>query len=333
MRNINYFLLIFLIAIGSCNSQKSKINGVSYVAYNKPISKENVVPVKLVNANFAALMPFAFVKNLNNPNVIFNSSRQWFGETPEGIKQYAKELRKEEIQIMIKPQIWVFKGEFTGFIEMDSEENWKSLENSYKKFILEFAKIAEEIHAEIFCIGTELEKFVINRPDFWIELIKEVKRVYKGKLTYAANWNEYNKVHFWNELDFIGIDAYFPLSDKKNPTVLDFRNGWKNHKQNISNFRKTYNKPVLFTEYGYRSVFFTGKEPWNSDRNLGEINLKNQENALRAIYQEFWNEPWFSGGFVWKWFIDHNKVGGKTNTMFTPQNKPAETVLRELYKN
>ena len=181
---------------------------------------------------------------------------------------------------MLKPQIWVWKGEYTGKIQMDTEEKWKVLESTYSKFILTYAKLAEKLGVEIFCVGTEMQNFVLNRPRYWVELIKEVKKVYKGKLTYAANWDEFKNVPFWNMLDFIGIDAYFPLSSKKSPSVEEFIAGWKNHKLTIKKVRGKINKPVLFTEYGYRSVFYTGKEPWDSNRVEGNVDLIAQKNAL-----------------------------------------------------
>ncbi len=125
---------------------------------------------------------------------------------------------------------------------MDSEENWKILEDSYQSFILTYAKSAEEMKAEILCIGTELEKFVAKRPEYWRKLIKEIRKVYNGKLTYAANWDEFKRVTFWGELDFIGVDAYFPLSEEKSPTVIDFEKGWQPHKKEIMNIQKQYNR-------------------------------------------------------------------------------------------
>ena len=78
---------------------------------------------------------------------------------------------------------------------MTNEADWKILEGSYGKFILDYAQLAQELKLEIFCIGTELENFVSNRPIYWAQLVKDVRAVYKGKLTYAANWNEFgNKV-------------------------------------------------------------------------------------------------------------------------------------------
>ena len=69
--------------------------------------------------------------------------------------------------------------------------------------------------------------------------------------------------------------------------------------------RKKRNNKLLFTEFTYRNINFSDKE--------------------------LWNEEWFAGGYLWKWFIDHEKVGGFENHMFTPQNKPVESVVRANY--
>jgi hypothetical protein len=307
------------------------MNGVSFVASRDSITSKHTNPVLKVQSNYVALMPFGFIKKLASPQITHNTQRQWFGETKNGLMQYAKRFQQEKVQIMVKPQIWVWRGEFTGNIKMDSEENWKILEDSYRDFILTYAKVAESLNAEILCIGTELEQFVMNRSAYWQKLIQDIRSIYKGKLTYAANWDEFKRVPFWKDLDFIGIDAYFPLSEKKTPTIAEFESGWKVHKAAILGVQKQFNKPILFTEYGYRSVDFTGKKPWDSNRVEGALNLAAQVNGLQAIHNQFWKEEWFAGGFIWKWFHRHEKVGGKKNNRFTPQNKPAEELIRKLY--
>ena len=326
-----FFLVLGFTFFLSCNSQKKKINGLSFVASSEAINDQHIQPVKKASANYVSLMPFGFIRELSSPDVIYNTSRQWFGETRKGVKQYAESFKKEEISIMIKPQIWVWHGEFTGYIKMKSEEQWKQLEDSYSKFILEYASLAEEINASVFCIGTELEQFVMNRPEFWKKLIQDVRKIYSGKLTYAANWDEFKRVPFWTELDFIGVDAYFPLSEQKTPTVVEFEQGWQTHKTVIEDVQKKFDKPILFTEFGYRSVHYTGKEPWKSDRIDGSVDLEGQTNATQAIYNQFWKEDWFAGGFLWKWFHNHQKVGGENNNRFTPQNKPVEKLIQKLY--
>ncbi|WP_407556634.1 glycoside hydrolase family 113 [Winogradskyella sp. 4-2091] len=327
------FLIIFLcLVIQSCTSQTEKINGVSFVASRDVIDDKHVQPVVNVNANYAAIMPFGFIKNLEHPEIIHNTERQWFGETRAGAKQYIEALRTEQIKIMVKPQIWVWKGEFTGLIKMDSEENWKLLEESYSNFILEYAALANEINAEILCIGTELENFVKHRPNYWMDLITKIKTIYKGKLTYAANWDEFKRTPFWDQLDFIGVDAYFPVSENKTPTLQDCLEGWKAHKSTIEEMSTKHDKPILFTEYGYRSVDYSGKEPWVSSRSMQGVNMDAQVNTTKALYETFWKEDWFAGGFIWKWFHDYENVGGEDNHMFTPQNKPVEAVIKNYYK-
>jgi len=313
--------------------KKQSINGVSFVAANEAVDQSHIEPVVKVNANYASVMPFGFIRNLDTPEIIYNTDRQWFGETEEGAKQYIEQLQKNNIRIMLKPQLWVWHGEFTGGIEMKTEADWNILEDSYAKFILDYAKVAQETNIEILCIGTELESFIKNRPEYWKQLIVDIKKIYRGKLTYAANWDEFKRAPFWAELDYIGIDAYFPVSGKQTPTVEDCKKGWQNHKTLIKSYSEQYNKPILFTEFGYRSMDFTGKEPWQSDYKIKSLNLQGQTNATQALFEEFWNEEWFAGGFIWKWFHKHEKVGGNNDNQFTPQNKPVEKLLKAQYSS
>ncbi len=209
---------------------------------------------------------------------------------------------------MIKPQIWVWRGEFTGDIVMKTEADWMLLEASYRQFILEYARVARNLNADIFGIGTELENFITARPEFWNALIQEIKTVYSGKLTYAANWDEYQRTPFWSVSDYIGIDAYFPVSTSKTPTVQECLQGWLPYKKQIKVLSYTVNKPVLFTEFGYRSVDFSGKTPWVSDRNITTLNFEAQAATSQALSDTFWNEEWFAGGFIWKWFTTIKKL-------------------------
>ncbi len=334
----NRFLLFFSFIIlssstGCTQNSSTKINGVSLVAAPDSLLQKHVTPLLEIGSNYASIMPFGFIKNTSHPQVVYNTQRQWFGETKEGAKQYIQLLQKNDISVMMKPQIWIWRGEYTGLLEMTSEEHWVELEQSYSAFILEYAQVAQETHCTIFCIGTELELFIKNRPEYWKKLIAKIRTVYSGKLTYAANWDEYKRVAFWDQLDYIGIDAYFPVSHSKTPIITELKQGWEPWKIEMKTVSKNYNKPVLFTEYGYRSTNFTGKEPWNIDRNSSSSNELGQANALRALYSEIWSEEWFAGGFIWKWYHNHQEAGGTTNNRFTPQNKQAEIILKNQYKN
>ena len=281
-----FFLSLILTSCGAIIPEKEKINGVSFVASRDTIVQQHVDPVINVNANYAAIMSFGFIRDLKSPEIVHNTNKQWFGETRAGAKQYIDVLHKNNIKIMIKPQIWIWHGEFTGHLKMETEEAWKELEASYESFILEYAELAEEANVPIYCIGTELNSFVSARPEFWNQLITKIKAVYKGKLTYAENWDTFANVPFWKELDFIGIDAYFPLTEEKTPTPEALKIAWQPHKEKIKQVYKEVDKSILFTEFGYRSTHFTAKEPWDSNHKIKSVNLDGQTIALQSLFDE-----------------------------------------------
>ena len=330
MRRLGIFVLLLL---AGCAAQRApKINGVSFVGSREAASQAHVDALMEVYADHAAVMPFGFIREIGSAEIIYDTESQWFGETRQGAKQYIETLQRNGISVMLKPQLWIWRGLFTGEMEMDSEAGWQALEDSYWAFILNYADLAEETGVALLCVGTELEKFVTARPQFWKALIAEVRQHYSGKLTYAANWDEYGRTPFWEDLDFIGIDAYFPLSESRDPSVEELRTGWKRWKEEIRALSEGTARPVIFTEYGYRSMDFTAKKPWLVDRNQERVNLQAQANAKTALFEEFWAEPWFAGGFVWKWFIHHPVSGGAMDNRFTPQNKPAQQVIRTYYQ-
>jgi len=327
-------VLLWVFIFTSCGSGKlAKVNGVSFVSSREEVAQHHITPVLDIQANYAAIMPFGFIRDLDSPELVFDSDHQWYGERREGARQYIQKMHQNGVSVMVKPQIWIHRGEFTGNMKMPTEKDWKQLEVAYEQFILLYAALAEETQSDMFCIGTELKTFVNERPEFWNSLIQKVKKVYHGELTYAANWDEYAKTPFWSQLDYIGVNAYFPLCEKENPTIQTLTEGWQPWKTEMRELSKQEDKPILFTEFGYRSMDFTGKKPWLVDRNQMNVNLQAQADATQVIFDEFWNEDWFAGGFVWKWFMQHDQVGGHEDNRFTPQNKPAESVIRRQFAN
>lgn len=322
---------IFFYLFSTLFFGQSKINGISFVASNTELNNSYIEPVIKINANWVTLMPFGFMKTISDTSIIYDSNRQWWGERKIGIKKSTELFHKKNIKIMLKPQIWIPNG-FTGHIKMKSETDWLALENNYSKFILDYAKLAEEEHIEIFCIGTELNSFVTNRPIFWKNLIVKIREIYSGKITYAENWDTYKNVTFYKDIDYVGIDAYFPLSKSQTPTINELVKAWKPIKKEIQSLGKKFQKQIIFTEYGYQSRDFSAKEPWDFNFKTN-VNLEAQNNALAVILASFWKEKWFAGGFLWKWYDNYNNSGGLLDTDFTVQNKPSEKIINRFYKN
>lgn len=301
----------------------------------KPIERTKVNELKNHHVEWVALMPYSFVKS-ENGELIYSETIDttkkwhWWGERAEGIATCVKFAHNENIKVMLKPHLWLGWGAFTGDIAFKDEAAWQRFEQGYKSYILFYAKMADSLNVELFCIGTELKNHVAKRPDFWFELIKDIKKVYKGKLTYAENWDAYTEVPFWNELDFIGVDGYFPLSNKQHPTKAELEIGWQKHLEKMKEVASKHQKPILFTEIGYRSCDFSTDKPWESNFDL-PYNEQIQADALLVFIEQNWQQPWFAGAFIWKWFPDINERNARD--LFTPQNKLAEKVITSHFKN
>lgn len=299
------------------------------VGASQPISEAEFKRLDSMHVNYVCLLPFAFVKE-GEPQVHYNAGFQWWGERPEGIAACIRMAHAHQMRVMVKPQLWVNHGKYTGELAFATEADWKKFEHSYMDYIFQLIKVADSFDAEFFCIGTELNYFVKERKSFWSSLIDSVRKQFSGQLTYAENWDSYQEFPFWNKLDAMGVNAYFPLSDSITPPVNDLLKKWDPHYQKMKSFAEKTGKPVLFTEYGYRSIDYTTRRPWESYTD-GIVNLHAQRNAYEALYQKFWSEPWMAGGFFWKWFDANTPSDVPMDMDFSPQNKPAKEVIRHWY--
>lgn len=303
--------------------------GMNLVAPINKLEKATLSDLKAINVNAISLIPYAFV-NVEKATINYNNGKQWWGETTAGIVECTNLSHNNNFKVMLKPHLWINHNTYTGDLDFNTETEWKKWESEYEKYILDFAQIAQQEKIELFCFGTELRNPIAKRPKYWLQLIKKIKTIYKGKLTYAANWDDFEETPFWHEMDYIGIDAYFPLSKSKTPSVEELKVSWKSHLQKIEKVQKKYNKKVIFTEFGYRNSDYCTKEPW-SETNNTENNLA-QANSYEALFQTFKNKSWYQGGFAWKWYADDYYKKKKTID-FTPQSKPAFEVIKKHYKD
>lgn len=308
------------------------MNGVSFVSPPNEFEGDLLAPIpKRVNANWVAISPFGFSR-VGQPEVHYNSSRQWWGERPEGIRHTIKNAHEQGLKVMLKPQVWI-PGGWVGSFDLATEAEWKTWETSYENFVLPLAQIAHEQEAELFCIGTEYKIAARERPQFWRNLVTKIRAIYCGELTYASNWDNFEQVTFWHDLNYMGIDSYFPLIPDKTPAVSDLVKAWKTPLAKIEAQQKKYNIPVLFTEYGYLCVDGTGWRHWENEKNIEQLspNPTAQKNAFEALYRTFWNKDWFAGGFIWKWFLNPHHSDEPYGKGYDPQGKPVEATIKDWY--
>lgn len=309
----------------------SKIGGVSLVAPVNKVDNGWVTPVKKINAGWVAMLPYAY-SYVGKPKVIYDIPQQWWGERLEGLRSTVKHARQGGLKVMLKPMVWV-PGSWPGDFDLPTEKLWLVWEREYSNYIMKLIRMAEEEGVSIFCIGTEYRTAVEKRPQFWRGLIKQVRKNFSGKVTYAANWDDYLKVPFWKDLDYIGIDAYFPLSDKATPPIGELKRKWQVPSTPLRVLSRHEGKQVLFTEFGYRSIDRGAWKQWELE-GIGyseKVNMQAQVNSYTAFFETFWEEDWFAGVFLWQWYDYYNKAGGPGNSDYTPQRKPAEKVISAWY--
>ncbi len=307
-----------------------KIDGVNFVSPRQDFPGHWMDSIHQINADWVSIVPYAFSRG-HVPEVTFDHDRQWWGERSEGTVALIRKAQAAGFKTMIKPHVWVRGDGWPGDYDLETEEEWLAWEDSYSSYILTNARIADSLNVDMLCIGTEYRQAVKKRPAFWSQLIKDCRSIYKGKLTYAANWDNYENVTFWGELDYIGVDAYFPVCDLQTPEISTLKAGWKPVKADMKALSEKHQRPIIFTEYGYRSADYSAAGHWELDQKELTLNLEGQAICYQALYEEFWTEDWMAGGFLWKWHPDPVSSGGDANTRYTPQNKPALSVIKKWY--
>lgn len=251
-------------------------------------------------------------------------------ETPtdESVQHVIKKAHDLGMRVMLKPTVDLENGDWRGDISFgDDTKKWQAWFTSYKDFTVYYAKLAQEWKVEQFCVGVEY-KGTSHRKTDWQNIIREIKAHYSGYLTYAANFDEYQAIQWWDDLDFVGINAYFRLTPKKNPTFEELIAGWEEEAKKIEIWQSGIKKPIVFTEVGYRSIEGAHTKPWDW-KHSASLDLAEQADCYKATFVTFWDKPWLAGMYWWLWSPDFE--GGNKDKSYTPRGKPASEILRQYY--
>jgi arabinogalactan endo-1,4-beta-galactosidase len=294
--------------------------GVNFTAefpafYGNDAAVEMLKKLPAHGINSIALVPYGFAST-KEPKVRGWNTR-WEGDA--GVTQLARIAHSLGMKVLLKPQLWMHGGNPADINFPGAAENseWFA---QYQPFLEHYAQLASAVHADVFCIGVELEKMSGNEQA-WRKLIARARGIYPGPLTYAANFGaEFESIKFWDALDYIGIDEYYPLPDDLSTAAVVGK---------ISAVQSHYQKPVLFTEAGFSSVAEANRAPW--DEPPGPVDLEIQAKSYDALLSAFYEKPWFAGVYWWK--VGTNGYGGPSDASHTPWNKPAMQSIEHWYRS
>ena len=236
---------------------------------------------------------------------------------------------------------------------------------SYQTMIVAQAKLAQTSGAGLFCIGAELDQ--ITGPayeSYWTTIIKAVRAVFTGKLTYSALWDDNQsywqyqgtglakgtgdittQISFWKQLDYIGIDEYAPISDLAKPTVSQLVAGWTeaptdaltstvtggqsliDYYQGIS---AALGMKLIFTELGYGNSSDAAISPatpgfgQNGSADDATADPTLQANLYQAFFQAWQQDG--NGSLVGAYLWNWEPNGSADP--FTVQGLPAQQVVK-----
>ncbi len=279
--------------------------------------------VKCLGANAIAIHPYALIHEDGSITAARNPN-------PTYITTPLKWAREKDLRVMLIPHLgyWHTRFYWRGEITFDTDAQWDRFFADYKEWILTMAQLAERFRVELFCVGLEYVQTEMF-DERWREVIREVRSVYHGKVTYGANWDRVEKVPFWDAVDLIGVLAYFPLTQKSDPTSKEIADGWKPWMGMLESLSSKYAKPVVFTELGYNESAKAASKPWAFSKG-GENARAIQQRCLEQglLLQEKYR--FLAGVFLWKWFPDLAVPDEYTFDLRTPMLKQT---LRSQWKD
>ena len=306
-----------------------KQRGMSYAAafsrdrdirYGSAASAEALADLKELGVNWISITPFGFHRDAQE--IGFGSPRSW--EADDTLMAVTRQAHDLGIKVMLKPHIWSRR-------EVDrsawQEPEWKVWFENYTRFIEHYATIARDAKVDAFCVGNE-QKVASRHEAQWRTIIARVRAIYRGPVTYGANFDEVFDVPFWDAVDWIGVSAYFPLVDDPSPARETLVRAWQPVIAKLEQLASEQKKPIVFTEIGYRSSDGAAWRQWEIPQNA-PANPAAQRAAYEAFFEAVWPQPWLAGAYPWKWHSYRNHV--RRDNDYEIENKPAEEVIRQHY--
>lgn len=267
---------------------------------------ETLRDIKRLGGNWVTIHPYASISDGHGRRGLPEGQVRMRGDLdpsapPESLARPIREAHALGLKILIKPHLayWGTRFSWRGEIDFDSDEAYQRFFESYERWIVQLARVCKG--ADAFVVGTELDK-TLGHEEEWRAIITKLRAVTDGPLTYAANWDAYQKVPFWDALDVIGIQAYFPITEEPTDDEELLQRGWRAVMKEVNRYGAAQNRNVVFTELGYTRSRHAPVRPWDYKTEEGAEAQRIQEACLRVALETIEGESRVAGGFLWKWF-------------------------------
>jgi hypothetical protein len=308
--------MIFLVCLcgkvsgeSETRSPVDKIRGITLLTHrggrelgDRVILDPSVRAIASTGANWIAYHPYARIERDGTVSARFRDGEGVLAHWTEPIQA----AHAQGLKVCVKPHLAHWRSGFSwrGEITFDSEEAWERFWTGYTKWIVALAEACHD--ADLFVVATELDRTMSHHAE-WRDLIRRVREQTDASLTFASNWDAFEKVPFWDALDLIGVQAYFPISTAKSPSRRALVEGWTQLADRLATYSRQLDRQIVLTELGYNQSFSAASEPWAYPVDpAGEpLQLACMSVALRTIKAE----PAIVGALLWKWFPEPRPIG------------------------
>jgi len=307
---------------------ESKIKAVTIHCKDRP-SPATWQQYKDAGATHIVLVPKATAYTFEKTGkLVDHGASNYWSESVNGIREAVVTGRKYGISVIVKLHLYI-KEKSNANGDLEKIPYSTALGNAYRPIVLRYAKVCQDAGVPIFVMCNETTEFY-KETKYWTDLISSVRKIYSGKSTVGATASNVDEVAFWDQLDYIGISAYYKVAIRKNPSSTEMTVAWYYHRSKLADISEHNNKPVLFTEFGCNAGESLAITPWIWQKNLkGEkLNYSLQAEYYQTMFDTFWKEKWFAGICIWQTYsLSEMK---ESDEFGTPQGKPAWKVVKQF---
>ena len=316
------------VTIGPIESALHPGRGYGSLAFERGLDEA----VRL-GATWISLTPFGRAWDLKATG-IDKTFELPFADNQRNLRRAVKQAHARGLRVLLVPHLWVESGEWRAEIDPGTDEGWRKFAESYQKYVLGWARFAESTHVDMLAVGVELRSWVTttHAPSFF-PILRDVRAAYSGLLTYAANWDDVEQTVILSDVDVIGINAFYPLTEKNDASDDELRAGGNEVAKKVKALAELWQKPVMFNEFGYTARTDPALRPWEWPDHMSDVHVdaRAQAAAYRGLLSGMLGSRELVGAFVWRLYADPDDLSQEAEWGFSPRGRAAELCLRDAF--
>jgi hypothetical protein len=301
--------------------------------YGSPVFERGLDEAVRLGATWISLTPFGRAWDLKSTGV-GSTFELPLSDNQRGLRKAVKQAHARGLKVLLVPHLWVESGGWRAEIDPETDEGWRRFAESYRAYVLTWARFASSAHVDMLAAGVELRSWLTSThaPSF-LPILRDIRAAYPGLVTYAANWDDVDQTVILGELDVIGINAFYPLTDKPNASDAALVDGGREVANKVKALAELWQKPVMFNEFGYTARTDPALRPWEWPDHMSDVTVdaRAQAAAYRGLLAAMLQTRELVGAFVWRLYADPDDLSQEAEWGFSPRGRQAELFLRDAF--